>query len=137
MTAACAGLRRLADYVAVEVTVTLMEILGPLCRIRLPTRHDAGLALLVDLNVDGERGAADAHNLGVTADEVADEDRPVKFERIHRYRHHASLCAAKGGDARGDVDLRHDPAAEDVAGEIGVGGHGQDAQRGFSVRRQA
>src|SRR3569832_2706662 len=110
MTAACAGLRRLADYVAEEVTVTLMEILGPLCRIRLPTRHAAGLALLVDrnegqrglrgldafldlaiafgvdLHVDGERGAADARSLGVTADEVAGEGRPVIFERIHRYR---------------------------------------------------
>src|SRR3569832_2966343 len=130
MTAACAGLRRLADYVAVEVTVSLMEILGPLCRIRLPTRHAAGLALLVDrnegqrglrdlaafldlaiafgvaLHVDGERGAAAAHNLGVTADEVANEARPVKIERNHRYRHHATDCAANGDDARGTVDLR-------------------------------
>src|SRR3569832_1198632 len=128
MTAACAGLRRLADYVAVEVTVTLMEILGPLCRIRLPTRHDAGLALLVDrnegqrglrdldafldlaiafgvdLHVDGERGAADAHNHDKTTKEVAGGGRPGGGGRRRRGRRRAARGAAGGGGARGGGD---------------------------------
>src|SRR5690606_6497691 len=44
--------------------------------------------------------------------------------------------ASGGQDAAGDVDLGHDPAAEDVAGGIGVGGRGRNPQRRLFVLGQ-
>ena len=42
--------------------------------------------------------------------------------------------AFDGGDGAGDVHLAHHPAAEDVAGRVGVGGHGQGADGEGAVR---
>jgi len=68
---------------------------------------------------------------GVEGEQVADLHRLLELEGIHRHRGHAAARMARGEDAAGDIDLRHDPAAENVAVVVGVGGHGQDPQHRF------
>src|SRR5439155_1130553 len=53
----------------------------------------------------------------------------LEDELFHSDGRHAAARRAPGENAAGDVDVRHDPAAEDIAVLVGVGGHRHDAQR--------
>ncbi len=77
--------------------------------------------------VQRQGGAADPHHAAVAAEQVAHVHGVVELEGVHRHGDHPAAGAAAGEDAAGQVHLRHDPAAEDVAGGIGVGRHGQHA----------
>src|SRR5690606_19172175 len=85
---------------------------------RLGDLHDRRIgrpALGVDLHGDGDGGPAYAHELGVEGKHVADLLGLLEDELLHRDRGDAPAGNAPGDDAARDVDLRHDPAAEDVA----------------------
>src|SRR6185503_781877 len=74
-----------------------------------------GAALGVDLDRYGDRGVADAFYLDVERQQVADLHRLLELELLDRHRRDAAARELAGDRAAGDVDLRHDPAAEDVA----------------------
>src|SRR6266852_3482854 len=77
-------------------------------------------ALGVYLDGDGDRGVPDPHQVGVEGKHVADLHRLLEDELFHGDGRHAAARRAPGEDAAGDVDVRHDPAAEDVAVLVGV-----------------
>ena len=99
----------------------------------LPRRRPAQAAFDIDLDVHCNRGGADLDHLGVEAHDVVYVHRRLERKGVDRDRHGASLGAATGGDGAGDVHLRHDPAAEDVAGGVGVLGHRHQPQGGVAV----
>src|ERR671934_91922 len=99
---------------------------------RLRDLHHLGIggpALRVDLYGDGDGRRADALDLDVERDEIADLHRLLEHELLHRHGRDAPARDAPGGGATGDIDLRHDPAAEDVAVLVRVRRHRHDAQR--------
>src|SRR5688572_18324457 len=69
-------------------------------------------ALGKDFHRDGDRGGADALDVDVERNHVADLHRLLEGELLHRHRGDAAARQAVGHGAAGDVDLRHDPAAE-------------------------
>lgn len=81
----------------------------------------------IDCDIDRKRCGADAGHLRVEAHQIAYEHRLVELDGIDGHCDHAPLGAAVGGDAAGDIDLREDPASEDIARDVGVGRHGYDA----------
>src|SRR3954462_13056796 len=83
------------------------------------------------LDRHGDRGGADALELDVERQHVADLHRLLEYELLHRDGGDAAARDAAGDGAAGDVHLRHDPAAEYVAVLVGVGRHRHDAQRGL------
>src|SRR5919197_5421299 len=99
---------------------------------RLGDLHDLGIggpALRVNLYGDGDGRRADALDLDVERDEIADLHGLLEHELLHRHGRDAPARDAPGGGAAGDIDLRHDPAAEDVAVLVRVRRHRHDAQR--------
>src|SRR5262249_39421322 len=94
------------------------------------------------LEMHRDRGAAEAHELGVHGDEVADIDRLPEIDRVDRNRHVAGLGDLGGIHAAADVHLAQKPAAENIAVLVGVGRHGQRAgaeiadRLGFVDRRR-
>ena len=89
--------------------------------------------LNIDIHINGNRRSADAYDIGVKTDQITDEDRLFELERVHRHRHHSALGAPCGRDTAGDIDMGHDPAAEDIALAIGVGRHRDHAYRWLVV----
>lgn len=79
------------------------------------------------LNVDFHRRAADALDLGVDLEHVADPHRPNECHRIDCDGDDAAFRALDTGNAPGLVHPRQHPAAENIAVGVGVGGHGGDA----------
>src|SRR5438445_292448 len=73
-----------------------------------------GPALGVYLDADGDRGVPDPHQVGIEGKHVADLHRLLEDELFHGHRRHAAARRAPGENAAGDVDVRHDPAAEDI-----------------------
>src|SRR5205814_9298982 len=94
------------------------------------------IALRVHLDVDGDGSGADAHDVAVEGKHVADGYGLLELELVDRDGDHAAERASRGEHAPGDVDLRHDPAAENVAVLVGVGRHGHDAKNRVLVLRQ-
>src|SRR5687768_2026966 len=92
-------------------------------------------ALGVDLHLDGDRGVADALDVDVEGEHVADLHRLLEHELLHRDGGDAAAREARRERAAGDVDLRHDPAAEDVAVLVGVGRHRHHAESGCFAPR--
>src|SRR2546423_6817563 len=78
-------------------------------------RRVGGPALGEDLDRDRDRGVADALDLGIERKHVADLHRLFEHEFLDRHGGDAAARDAAGDGAARDVDLRHDPAAEDVA----------------------
>src|SRR5262245_21870835 len=89
-----------------------------------------GTALGEYLDRHGDRGGADALDVDVERDHVADLHRLLEDEFLDRHRGDAAAGDAVCDGAAGDVDHRHDPTAEDVAVLVGVGRHRHDAQLG-------
>jgi hypothetical protein len=81
------------------------------------------VALRVDLDVDRDRRRADPLDAGIEAQQIGDRDRLLEDELVDGDRRDPPLRDPGRKDGAGDVDLRHDPAAEDVAVAVGVGGH--------------
>src|SRR5688572_2048176 len=108
---------------------------------RLGHFHDfriVGPALGVDLDVYGNGARADAHQLHVEGNEVADLHRLLEDELLDRDGGDAAAREAAGGGAARDVDLRHDPAAEDVAVLVRIRGHRHHPQRrDFALRERS
>jgi len=86
-----------------------------------------------NLNPYRDRGVSDTNHFGIKGDNVAHVDRLLKQERVHGDRCDPSVGAPACGDAAGNIDLRHDPAAKDVTVHIRVSGHRDHAQRGYPV----
>src|SRR5207249_8387123 len=63
--------------------------------------------------------------------------RLLEHERIDGNRGDAAAGAPRRRNRTGDVDVRHDPAAENVAVEIRVGRHRHDAQDRLALRENA
>ncbi len=82
-----------------------------------------------------DRRGADLDDLGVAADLVANEHRPMEGHAGDRNRRGASSGAAGRHRATGEIHLGQHPAAEDVAPLIGVGGHRDGAHCGVGLRR--
>lgn len=81
---------------------------------------------------DGDGGAPGGDQIGIDGEFVADAHGLQEFHRFHGDGGAAALAAPGGGDAGGHVHLRHQPAAENVAGRVGIGRHGGDADGGFA-----
>jgi hypothetical protein len=95
------------------------------------------VALRVHLDVDGNGRIANLDNISIERQQVADEHRILEQERVHGDGRHAAVGAAGGRQRAGDIDLRHDPAAEDIAVDIGVGRRWHHAQLRHFAGRQA
>jgi len=67
------------------------------------------------------------------AEDVADAHRLLEDELVDRHRGHAARHVARRQHGAGQVHLRHDPAAEDVAVAVGIGRHGDDLEHEFPV----
>jgi hypothetical protein len=65
---------------------------------------------------------------------ISDLDRIVKAHAFDGDGRAAPLADPGGGIAGSKVHLRHDPAAENIARGIGVGGHGYRADDGVAGR---
>ena len=85
------------------------------------------------LDVQGHRGAADADHVGVAAHDVAHEHRLMEGQGVHGDGGDAAARAGEGDRSGGDVHLRQQPAAENVARRVGVGRHGQGPHGGLQV----
>src|SRR5690606_7160545 len=68
--------------------------------------------------------------------QVADKDRLLKDKSVDGDGRHSASGPAPRRYGSGDVYLSHDPAAEDVSVQIGIFGHGHDAQYGRAVSRK-
>jgi hypothetical protein len=90
----------------------------------------------VNNNIYCNRCAADLDNIRIKAHHIANEYRLLEHERIYRYRYDAASGPADCRQAPGYVYLRHDPATEDVAGIVSVGGHWHQTQYGITPFRQ-
>lgn len=106
----------------------------------LPFRHlheivgIVGAADHPGLDADAQRAVADAVDIGIAGQYVADLDRLVEHHRIDRDRRHPAARPLLRHHAAGKVHLRHQPAAEDVARRVGVGRHGHGPQHQFAAR---
>ena len=87
-----------------------------------------------DLKIDGDRGGADAQDSAITADYIADVHRFYEDDGFGGDGNDAATSNLPGEDAAGDIHLRHDPAAENVAVRVGVGGHGQSSENKLALR---
>ena len=92
-----------------------------------------GVALGPDLDVHGHRGAAHARDAGVEAQQVAHRHRLLEHELVDRHGGDAALRHAHRQHGAGQVHLRHDPAAEDVAVGVAVARHRDHAQHQLGV----
>lgn len=104
-------------------------------------RHFHGLVLLPialgeNFHGDGQGSIADFDDIGVTANDVADKYRFVEHKRIHGDRNNTTARDLMGKNTPGDVDLRHDPTAENITRGIGIRWHSQYARRGLAVSRK-
>ena len=73
---------------------------------------------------------------GIEAQQVADRDRLLEDELVDRDGGDAALGDARRKHGAGQVDLGHDPAAEDVAVGVGVGRHRHHPQHQLAVGGQ-
>ena len=73
-------------------------------------------------------------DMGIDGQRIADLDWKFEGHFLDRRRDDAAPCALGGADAACKVHLRHDPAAENIAGRIGVPGHGKRTQGKFACR---
>src|SRR6266568_5012070 len=87
-----------------------------------------------DFHGESERRPADADEVGVAADRVADLHRLQERDVRDRDRYDAALGAARRRHERPPIHQRHDPPAEDVAGRIRVRGHRQRARGELAPR---
>jgi len=74
------------------------------------------------------------HDFSVEADHVADRNRLLELEGIHRNRCHAAPGTMHGGNRAGHVYLRHDPATEDIAVLVEIGWHRHRSQGRLLLR---
>src|SRR5256885_9136110 len=100
-------------------------------------------ALGVYLDIHGDRSVADALDIDEKREQVADLHRLLEDELLYGDGGDAPARQAAGDHAARDVDLRHDPAAEDVTVLVRVRRHRQHAQcrllsgQFFHLRRSA
>jgi hypothetical protein len=87
-----------------------------------------------DLKIDGDRGGADAQDPAITADYIADMYRLYKDYGFGGDGDDAATGNLPGENAAGDIHLRHDPTAENVAVRVGIGGHGQGPENKLALR---
>lgn len=81
-----------------------------------------------DLEFEGHRCGAEAGDVAVAADDVADFDGLEKFERVDGDGDDSGAGHLLGEDATGNVHLGHDPATENVTIRVGVRWHGESTQ---------
>ena len=86
------------------------------------------------LDADAQGGSPDPDDIGVEADFVADEDGGMEDHAVGGDGGATAPRPAGGGVAGGQIHLSHQPAAEDIAGRIGVGRHGDGADDRLSDR---
>src|SRR3984957_10129540 len=76
------------------------------------------------LDFDCDRGVADLVDAAIAGDFVADTDRAMKHHSGDSNGYRAAAGAAGGDGGASEIHLADQPAAENVAVRIGVGGHG-------------
>ncbi|CUX00210.1 hypothetical protein AGR2A_Lc80151 [Agrobacterium genomosp. 2 str. CFBP 5494] len=84
-----------------------------------------------DLERDG--GAANLFDAGIDAQCITDLDRLLEDDLVDCDRDGSAAGHIIGADEGGKVHLRHDPAAENIAGRIGIGRHGKRSERQFHI----
>src|SRR5258705_246284 len=89
--------------------------------IKLP---QADVDKLMD-DAERDRGPADTGDLGIAAYGIADRDWLHEDDVRHRDGDDPTVRALGRRHLSGGIHQRHDPAAEDVAHRVGVGGHRQ------------
>src|SRR5687768_2616964 len=96
--------------------------------------HLGGAAVAAgnDFDADDHRSAADALDLRIDGDDVAQVDRSDELHAFDRHRRYRALGSPGSGDAAGDVHLAEHPAAEDVAVGVDVAWPGYDAEDRFA-----
>src|SRR5690606_1769916 len=103
---------------------------GDFDRLRVHT-----LAVGVNLYRNGDGRAAFLDDLGVETQKVAHENRLLENKGIDRDRGNTPSGPACSRNRARNVDLGHDPAAEDIPMDVGVFGHGHDAQHRLTNQR--
>src|ERR1700722_3401534 len=98
-------------------------------------RRRAGATQCPTLDLDGDRAVADVLDRTVTGDLVADADRAVKRHGGDGDRHDAAAGAAHRDRRAGEIHLAQEPTAENIAVRIGVGRHGDGADRRIGIGR--
>lgn len=89
----------------------------------------------VDFYVDGNGCGANPLDSGVKREDISYPDRLLEHEFIDCDRRGAAAGALVCGDGTSDINLRHEPAAEDVSVGIAVRWHGDDFEYQFVVVR--
>ena len=87
-----------------------------------------------NLNVNLHRSVADFNQFAVAGDDIADRNGAVEDDFIGRYGGGTAAGGFVGKDAAGNIHLRHQPAAENIAVGIGIGRHGHRAQQQAALR---
>lgn len=82
---------------------------------------------------DTQRGSAGFLQAREEADLVADKNRADEFHRIHGNSGAAPTRQPRCETSRGEIHLPHQPAAENISGRIGIGGHRNRSYDGFSL----
>lgn len=85
-------------------------------------------SLGIDCNVHRDGGAPNLDDVGVEAHHIADEDRLFENKGIYRHSGYPSAGTADRRQTTCNVYLRHDPAAEYIAGIISIRWHRHEAQ---------
>ena len=93
-------------------------------------------AFCVNLHFDCDGRAPDLDDTAEERQQIAHPHRLLEDKFIDRHRRHAAHGVARGHHRTGQVNLRHDPAAKDVAIRIAVARHGDDFEHQFLVDGQ-
>lgn len=78
----------------------------------------------IGFHADGDRSGADALDGCVDAEYIAHLDRCDEGHGFDRNGGDAAQRAFDSGNRTGNIHLAHHPAAKDITGRIGIGGHG-------------
>ncbi len=95
----------------------------------------AHAALRINSHIDGNRGSPYFDDVGIKADQIADKHRLLEYKGINGNCCNSPACASNCRDTASDIDLRHNPSAENIAGIVGVRRHRHHTQYGLSIRQ--
>jgi hypothetical protein len=95
---------------------------------------DFGPASPPGVYTDRHRRSADSQYLAIETDFIPHKNRFMKNHSVHGNGRATAAASPTGGISRGKIHLRHQPAAENVSGGIGIGWHGNRTDQRFTFR---